>query len=219
MKINSIVSREERAYLAKEYAQIDFQAPALNRFLSEIHDVLQSHGVGVEDTVLDVGCGRGYLLRYLELNGFHALRGLDPCPELIDNRLSDAVGPGAFFEADVAEKSFDVVMTCHTLHHLPHADPIAEVEWMRRTARKLVVIVEINNTNIPMFMISLLHRRVETNAFRYNLGKVERLCRRAGLAVKHARNMKSAYISGDGVPYYLAARMGTKPYNIVLARP
>jgi len=90
---------------------------------------------------------------------------------------------------------------------------------MKRMARQLVVIVEINNTNIPMLLMSLLHKRVEANAFRYNLGKARSLCRRAGLDVQHAANMNTGYISGSSILHALASDMGSKPYNIVLARP
>jgi len=133
--------------------------------------------------------------------------------------MHNAVRTGAFFEPGLEEKSFDVVITCHTLHHLRNTDPVEEVAWMKSMARQLVVIVEINNTNIPMLLMSLLHWRVEANAFRYNLWKSRSLCRRAGLDVLHATNMDTGYISGSSILHALASDMGSKPYNIVLARP
>jgi SAM-dependent methyltransferase len=219
MKISSAVSQDEGAYLAREYALIDFHSVPLQRFMDEIHAALLAQGISQGHSILDVGCGRGYLLRYLAEKGFSSLRGLDPCQELVRNRLSETVGPGAFFEPGVADKSFDVVITCHTLHHLRKQNPIQEIAWMGHTARRLVVIVEINNTNMPMLLMSLFHRKVEANAFRYNLRKTMDLCRHAGLGILHASHMKSGYISGDSSLHCVAAAAGTKPYNIVLAKP
>jgi len=191
----------------------------MQRFLKEIYAQLQSCGVEPGHSVLDVGCGRGYLLRHLEREGHRDLLGLDPCEELVRDRISRAVAPGAFFQPGIGDKSFDVVVTCHTLHHLRSADPVEEVAWMGRVARRLVAIVEINNTNIPMLLMSLLQRKVEANAFRYNLGKARGLCRRAGLEVVRSGNMRSGYISGESPLHALASDMGSTPYNIVLARP
>lgn len=219
MKIRSMLSNDESTYFAQEYAQIDPQAPWVRRFLNEIYRTLVHHDAQPHDSVLDVGCGRGYLLHYLMENGFESLRGIDPCSELVAARLSDAVGPGAFFDDTISEKSFDVVITCHTLHHLHSPDPVQEIAWLAQVARKLVIIVEINNTNLPMLIMSLLHRNVEANAFRYNLAKVKKMCRSAGLDIIQTTQMESGYISGQSTLHRIASRIGTPPYNIVVARP
>lgn len=219
MKMLSAVSRNEGEYLAREYARIEYGAGPLQRFMDEIYATLRACGIGAGHSVLDVGCGRGYFLRYLAEKGFTDLRGVDPCEELVRERVSEAVGPGAYFDPTVQDKSFDVAITCHTLHHLTNADPVEEVRWLGRVARRLVVVVEINNTNLPMLLMSLLHRKVEANAFRYNLGKASGLCQRAGMSVVQAGLMDCGYISGDSALHRFAAAVGTKPYNIVAARP
>lgn len=218
MPESPLLTREEGEYLAREYQAIAADAQPMRRFLSEVYRTLGSCGLTAQDSVLDVGCGRGYLLQHLAQQGHTALRGIDPCQELLRDRLSPVVGPGAFFDSSVEEVSFDVVTTCHTLHHLRESDPVEHIRWLAQRARKFVAIVEINNTNLPMLFVSLLHRRVEANAFRYNRGKVEAMCRRAGLTVLHSADMAAGYISGDSFPHRLSARIGCRPYNIVVAR-
>ncbi len=88
------------------------------------------------ETLLDVGCGKGYLLSELIKSGFHAT-GLD----IFDD-------PGNFefeyIKADAEilpfpDRSFDIVISTHTLEHLINIRQAA-LE-LKRVAKKQVIVV------------------------------------------------------------------------------
>jgi len=101
-----------------------------------IRQVLIDCGDG--ESVLDVGCGRGYLL--------NQLRQAVPGARLSGVDLLDDV-PGADFQyhqgaADSLpfdDASFDVVICTHVIEHVK--DPARVVEELTRVARKKVIIV------------------------------------------------------------------------------
>lgn len=88
---------------------------------------------------------------------------------------------------------------------------------MFRIAKKYVVIVEINNTNLPMLLVSLLTIKVERNAFRYNGAKVADIIKSLGYNIKHMGNLKAGYISGNSCIYKALSKIGSSPYNILIA--
>jgi ubiquinone/menaquinone biosynthesis C-methylase UbiE len=89
------------------------------------------------DSVLDVGCGTGYLCKYLEEMYGAESTGLD----VKDFR----VAPIAFRTFDgtsipFADKAFDHVVLCFTLHH--SHDPMALIQECRRVARRSTIVFE-----------------------------------------------------------------------------
>ena len=85
-------------------------------------------GVRRDASILDVGCGRGALLRKLAAAGFTRLRGVDAfVPDEL--RYADGVTvSNAPLEA--IEESYDVVMLHHSLEHMP--DPHAALASVRK---------------------------------------------------------------------------------------
>lgn len=77
-------------------------------------DILNELGLHLADSVLDVGCGRGDLLSYLEEKGFHGRYvGVDITPEMI--QLAKRSHAGATFHhidmiANPLEKKFEFVV-------------------------------------------------------------------------------------------------------------
>ena len=204
-------------YLTQAYSGIDLDQPSMRSFLEEITSTLVEHDVIAPDrSLLDIGCGRGYLLEHLRRKGYDRLYGIEPSESLIHSAIFNGIRAGSFEKNDCANLSVDVVLTCHTLHHLPDRWPIAAIKEMARIARQHVVVIEINNTNLPMFALSALQQKVEVNAFRYNRNRVTKLFLQAGIPVTISRNMKSGYISGDTIFHRMAAIMGGTPYNIVV---
>lgn len=90
------------------------------------------------EKVLDVGCGGGYLLKYLKTSS--------NVKELYGSDLFEAHSTNDFVyvkaHADklpFADKSMDVVTCCHVLEHLK--DPKASINEILRVAKKKVVVV------------------------------------------------------------------------------
>jgi SAM-dependent methyltransferase len=209
----------EQKYLRKAYATITLESPAMHSFLDEVYSILAREiAFGPDQSLVDIGCGRGYFVEYLRLRGHSNVCGIDPCGLLLEDTLSDTVVRGSFEDNPYSESSFDIAFTCHTLHHLPDRNPIFAVKEMLRLARKYVVIVEINNTNLPIFLTTLAMFRVERNAAFYNRVKVASLVQRAGGQVVLQADLQSCYLSGNSLFYRFLAALGSRPYNIVIAK-
>jgi ubiquinone/menaquinone biosynthesis C-methylase UbiE len=95
----------------------------------------------VGESVLDVGCGRGYL-------AYQIVDQLGKTVSAIDMRIPDTLISShnpKFKEGDVedlpfSDNSFDTVLCTHTLEHTQHLET-ALVELRRVARRKLIVIV------------------------------------------------------------------------------
>jgi SAM-dependent methyltransferase len=120
-----------------------------------------AHGV-VGDSVCDVGCGTGYLLRYVRDSrpaNLKRLAGVEiVVPQLPENEGID------FFEGKVeklpfADKEFDTVICTHVIEHiLDYRSAIAELR--RITAKRLIIVV-------PMERESLYALNLHFNFFPY----------------------------------------------------
>lgn len=217
--MNKAVSDESEKHLVSQYSGIAYGSDCLQGFMREVLATMRGRvGFGPQDSLLDVGCGRGYFLRFLQEQGQRDLRGLEPCEGLASNALVDCITPGSFEQNAFEDASFDVVHTCHTLHHIPNSYPVHAIREMLRISRNCIVIVEINNTNIPMYFRSLLLKKVEVNAHRYNRRRVLSMLAECGATVLYSGDMKSSYISGASPLHKVMHHLGTKPYNITIAR-
>ena len=215
---NHMIDRETIDFLTDRYARIGYDFPSMRHFMSEIIDVLKRNiDIGEDSMFLDIGCGRGYFLRYLYELGYKHVQGIDPSVALMENKLFDGIRKGSFEDNTFDDNSIDIVFTCHTLHHLPSTHPLHAIREMLRISRKYIVIVEINNTNIPMFFRSILCLKVELNAFRYNLQKVRFMLSNVECKIIYSSNMRSGYLSGSSFLYKQLAKIGMPPYNISIA--
>lgn len=70
---------------------------------------------------LDIGCGRGLLLKYLEIYNYAKILGLDYDPEM--SEIEEVV-----HSKDDVEGKFDLITCIHVMEHMHN--PIKELEWM-----------------------------------------------------------------------------------------
>jgi SAM-dependent methyltransferase len=104
----------------------------------------------VDDSVCDVGCGTGYLLRYVRDHSPvkpARLAGV----EIVVPQLSENVGI-EFFEGKVEklpfkDKEFDTVVCTHVIEHiLDYRSAIAELR--RITSRRLIIVVPMERESL-----------------------------------------------------------------------
>lgn len=108
-------------------------------------------------SVLDVGCGSGYVLA--ELAAEHAVTGID----IVDSRPAD-LPPFDFARYDgvhlpFPDRSFDVVLLVFVLHHVPNALKPQLFDEVRRVARRHIVVIEDTPRTPIDWLAAWLHGR------------------------------------------------------------
>lgn len=210
--------KREDSYIIERYSKIGYDKPSMKAFLAEIYGALSRYLRLAQDMLfLDIGSGKGYFLKYLKEMGFTNLTGIDPNEGFLRDNVFGNIRLGSFEKNSFLDNAFDIVFCCHTLHHLNQKYPVDALQEMFRISKKYIVIVEINNTNIPMLLISLLNLRFEKNALFYNKTHVLKLIKKIGrLNMVYAGNLECSYISGGSFFYKLLSRLGARPYNIFI---
>lgn len=107
----------------------DMNMPSIKRLVEVIHKDAKN--------LLDVGCGRGFLLNYIGENTNLETTGCD----LYDNvpLKKAAYKKGTIYKLPFADNEFDVVTCSHTIEHLREL-PEA-IKELKRVAKKQVIIV------------------------------------------------------------------------------
>lgn len=100
-------------------------------------EVLQEHMPIAGNQVLDVGCGRGALVGWLNDHGAQAI-GLDPQSYLLQPPAIAALGDAL----PIRDKCFDTVLFFNSLHHVPVPLMERALDEAARVARERVIIVE-----------------------------------------------------------------------------
>lgn len=110
-------------------------------------DIIEHYGLKPGDKVLDVGCGKGFLVKdlMLECPGLEAF-GLDishyailHAPEELTGRLHLGTGEKLPFP----DKSFDCVISLNTIHNFPRPGAVkalAEIERVCKSNKSFVVV-------------------------------------------------------------------------------
>lgn len=94
------------------------------RFWQPVIPDFQSHyGLTAESSILDVGCGKGFLLHdFLELIPGISVEGIDISPYAISHALSDVLPylrQGDAKELPYPDRHFDLVIAINVVHNLP----------------------------------------------------------------------------------------------------
>lgn len=116
------------------------------RFWQPVVERLQKHyGLTANSSVLDVGCGKGFLMHDLkELIPGITVVGLDISPYALAHALGD-VRPmmllGNARALPFADHSFDLVLSLNTIHNLPLEDCFSALKELQRVSAKDKFIV------------------------------------------------------------------------------
>jgi ubiquinone/menaquinone biosynthesis C-methylase UbiE len=91
-------------------------------------------------SVLDVGCGEGYVLDELRARGFANVQGVD----IVDIRGNQHYPFRLYDGATLPfpDRSFDLVVLSFVLHHVPNERKLGLLEEALRVSRAKVVVVE-----------------------------------------------------------------------------
>lgn len=136
-----------------------------------------------EASVLDVGCGNGFLQWALQRR-FRYVAGLDYSPQMLKVNPCAANHLGSCTELPFPDKSFDVVVAAHLLHHLVNAERSATLAEMSRVARRTVISFEPNRNNPLMFLFSAI-KTEERMAMQFTRSYMRGLFTKAGLVDVH----------------------------------
>ncbi len=130
--------------------------------------LVSHYGLTAESSVLDVGCGKGFLLYEIGvLVPGIKLRGLDISEYAIENAKSevkDAIDVGTAQSLPYPDNSFDLVISINTLHNLPNfelSSALAEIERVSRAHK--YICVEAYETETQK--ANLLYWQVTCEAF------------------------------------------------------
>lgn len=113
----------------------------LPRFWQPVVPTFKQHfHLGAGSSLLDVGCGKGFMLHDIALliPGM-VVKGVDISRYAIDNAIEDMrphVRVGDAKSLPFPDKSFDVVISINTIHNLNRADCVRALQEIERVARK-----------------------------------------------------------------------------------
>lgn len=175
-------------------------------------------------TVLDLGCGNGRLLTFLEKEGYKSYLGLDQSAELLKQAKKEH--PKAkFFEADMSEalpvEKVNAIFAIASFHHLPPKDQLQALKNWKKVLKPGGFLF-MTNWNLhqrsfwPLLLRSILtpsygfrgvlvpwQNKVQRYYFAFTKRRLAKLLRQAGFTVlrnEYIRDGKSATIlSGKNI--------------------
>jgi ubiquinone/menaquinone biosynthesis C-methylase UbiE len=127
----------------EEYASFyrDYDDRAASRKTSankkSIEYIVAHLGDDQTNRILDVGCGKGYVLKQIYDRGYHDLLGIDLVPKSAYDEIR--IEEGNVEHLPFADKSFEVVVCTHILEHvldLPQA-----IRELKRVAKDTLIII------------------------------------------------------------------------------
>lgn len=105
---------------------------------------------------LDLGCGKGYFLKYLKEMGYSNIKGVEKSSSQILHALSDVkdyiIVDDMFNYLKNSSESFDVITLFHVLEHLFKDEILDLLELVyQRLKEDGMLIIEVPNAGSPLF--------------------------------------------------------------------
>jgi ubiquinone/menaquinone biosynthesis C-methylase UbiE len=147
VKARGTAKTKEHIRISREYGQMYFDGPREygyggyrydGRWIPVAKDIIDHFGLKPGDRVLDVGCGKGFLVKDLILvcPGLEAF-GVDISEYALMNCEPEVVGRLQLGTADrlpFPDNSFSAVISINTIHNLPRQRCIKAVQEIERLA-------------------------------------------------------------------------------------
>lgn len=154
--------------------------PVVSATYEPLADIVASSVENAKNaSVLDVGCGNGFLQWALQ-HRLGEVAGLDYSEQMLEINPCQRKFVGCSTNLPFDDRSFDIVVAAHLLHHLPEKDRIRTLNEMKRVARYAVVSFEPNRTNPLNFLFALVTKE-EQMALIFSQSYMRMLFRRIGL--------------------------------------
>jgi SAM-dependent methyltransferase len=169
-KIDRIQQVQNAHWLNQTHARRGPDHPVVRAVFEPLADmVAASIDHPKKSSVLDVGCGNGYLQRALE-HRFGLAAGLDYSQHMIDVNPCREKHLGSCTNLPFPDNSYDVAVAANLLHHLTEPDRMLTLAEMGRVAKSAIISFEPNRNNPILFALSLIRpeeRMVLNFTFRY----------------------------------------------------
>ncbi len=142
-------------------------------------------GIPKKAKILEVGCGTGRFLEFLQKEGYKNIYGIDQSEEMLDvagKKTSANLKIGDVYKIPYKKDFFDAVFSVHVLMHVE--DSRKMINEMRRVSKN-IVIFDINNRFsfsgfAPVYrkIMALFGRKIVTSPKTFSLGQVKRIVRK-----------------------------------------
>jgi len=115
------------------------------RWMKVVQAIVQHYGIKPGDKILDVGCGKGFLLHdFTEVVPGAEIQGIDISEYAIDNaqeEIKPFLQTGNAIALPFEDKSFDLVVSINTIHNLYCYDVVKALKEIERVGRRHKYIV------------------------------------------------------------------------------